>query len=170
MKRISLLLIFLLLLCGCSARHTLGLEPPLVALIAPDTATADVPDPSQLFNALGAQALAVQHFTTVTGDSSADMIPTALAEGCNLFVLYAGSEPAADQALAVLRPLNLPVIFYGVAPRELADYDKAWYVGEGAAKQGELLGEALVSAYKNGQITDKNGDHLLQYISLSTQP
>ncbi len=45
----------------------------------------------------------------------------------------------------------------------LDGYDKAWYVGSDSALGGELLGKQLALAFRDGTISDLNGDRLLQY-------
>lgn len=167
MKRIcAFFLLCLLLLSGCSRPAALAyLDAPLAGIIEP----ACLPDVYPLLSAdMLAAAIAEKELDSLryTAETSvADAVTHALNDGCNLLIVGLASSADAQQVLAIAKPKGAPVIFYGAAPASalLQGYDKAWYVGANPAKQGEVLGEALVADAKNGLISDKNQDHLVQY-------
>lgn len=164
-RLIALLALLCFALAGCSG----SLNKPQAAVFAcsGEPGCALAPSADTLLLALEEKGLAASLYAV--GDEPVAAFYQAVKDGCNVFVAALSNADCAQALCGAAKKADLPIVFCGADPGRsvLQAYDKAWYVGGNLKKQGEVLGEALTEYRRQGTISDKNADHLLQYTILS---
>lgn len=102
------------------------------------------------------------------GDPSADYATAAqdlIRQGARVLVVSQDEDILDQDLLRVAKRHGVPLVLVGRSPlvQEMEDYDKLWYVGSNPALGGELVGEQMAMAFRDGTIADANGDLLLEY-------
>lgn len=102
------------------------------------------------------------------GDPSADYATAAqdlIRQGARVLVVSQDEDILDQDLLRVAKRHGIPLVLVGRSPlvQEMEDYDKLWYVGSNPALGGELVGEQMAMAFRDGTISDANGDLLLEY-------
>ncbi|MDU2682658.1 MAG: galactose ABC transporter substrate-binding protein, partial [Clostridium sp.] len=75
----------------------------------------------------------------------------------------------ADSIINKIKAHNIPVIFFNREPSSLKgvkSYGKSLYIGTEACESGEIQGEMIINEMKSGNIKDRNGNGILDYVLL----
>lgn len=99
---------------------------------------------------------------------AADRVADMIEKGANSIILNLSDAPS-DELIALAAEADVTLFFIGALPTDaqIASYDKIWCFTESTAYAGELLGEQVALGFRDGTITDKNSDILLDYIFLT---
>lgn len=102
------------------------------------------------------------------GDPSAEYATAAqdlIQQGARVLIVSQDEDILDQDLLRVAKRHGVPLVLVGRSPlvQEMEDYDKLWYVGSNPALGGELVGEQMAMAFRDGTIADANGDLLLEY-------
>ncbi len=169
--RFALHLIILILCVGGSAALFLQWigyfeNDTFVAYLYEDTTFSliEVTHMTELFDANDAELKISPIYNDVT-DHASKMIE----KGANTIILNLADTPS-DALIALAAENDVTLFFVGALPtsEQLASYDKLWCFTPSPAYAGELLGEQVAYAFRDGTITDKNDDLLLDYIFINT--
>ena len=97
-----------------------------------------------------------------------DQVKSLIERGCSVICvnLVDRTEPTTITDLAEKN--DIPVIFFNreLVEEDLERWDKLYYVGADAFQSGILQGEIAAEIFKNEPSADRNGDGILQYVSL----
>ncbi len=98
-----------------------------------------------------------------------DRAARMIEKGANTIILNLAESPA-DELIELAIEYDITLFFVGALPTEtqLASHDKLWCFTESTAYAGELLGEQVAAGYRDGTITDKNEDLLLDFVFVNT--
>ncbi|MFI3169100.1 MAG: hypothetical protein R3Y06_04045 [Faecalibacterium sp.] len=100
------------------------------------------------------------------GDTT-ERVAEMIENGANSIILNLKDTPT-DALIALAAEQDVTLFFVGALPSEtqIASYDKLWCFTQSTAYAGELLGEEVALAFREGEIIDQNDDLLLDYIFL----
>lgn len=99
-----------------------------------------------------------------------DAVDNLLSQGVDVLAINL-VDPSAGQAI-VDKAGDVPVVFFNKEPnaKVLTDNKNVYYVGTTSAESGILQGELIADQYKDGVITDINGDGNIGFIMLKGEP
>ncbi len=88
--------------------------------------------------------------------------------GCDILCVNLVDRTSPSTIIKMAKDENIPVIFFNREPvkEDLLQWEKLYYVGNGAEQSGRLQGEAAASYIKEHPEVDKNGDGVIQYVVL----
>lgn len=170
MKRLGGLILAVLCAAACAYGYRVWLAAaeaaPLAAFIALDGAS--LPDELETvrlqLEADGYQTQILTNaddFLRITGASDGPRADVAVWKP-------AGTAP--DRTLVQsLQQADIPLVLAGDVPDWLlsSGYDKLWCISSAEADAGELLGQQVAQAFREGLVFDKDEDHLLDRLTLS---
>lgn len=115
-----------------------------------------------------------RRFDMIRMDSRADQenqyrnVDELIQKGVGLLVVNLVVPEGGSRVIAKAKAARIPVIFFNVMPEseDLAAYDKAYYVGAIAEVAGGMQGEIAADYWRNHPSMDKNGDGLLEIVTL----
>ncbi len=97
-----------------------------------------------------------------------DQVKMMIERGCDVICvnLVDRTEPTTITDMAEKN--GVPIIFFNreLVPEDLERWDKLYYVGADAYQSGVLEGEIAAEAFLASKEMDRNGDGVLQYVSL----
>lgn len=124
-----------------------------------DFALIEINQMTELFseNEVSFQSAALYGETT-------DRMLAMIEKGANTIILNLDHSPT-DEIIALATEYDVTLFFVGALPSDtqIESYDKLWCFTESSAYAGELLGEQVALGFRDGTITDKNEDLLLDY-------
>lgn len=100
----------------------------------------------------------------------ADAEELTAAAGQAGVILWEPAASAVDRTLLdALQRAGAPVLLTGSVPGWVlrSGYDKLWCISASEADAGELLGQRVAQAFRDGLVFDRDGDHLLDRAALS---
>lgn len=137
-----------------------------VAYLYEDTTFSliEVTHMTELFDANDAELKISPIYNDVTEHAS-----KMIEKGANTIVLNLADTPS-DALIALAAENDVTLFFVGALPtaEQLSSYEKLWCFTPSPAYAGELLGEQVAYTFRDGTITDKNDDLLLDYIFINT--
>ena len=101
-----------------------------------------------------------------------DQIDVLLAKGVDALAINLVDPAAAPVVIAKAKEDDIPVVFYNKEPsaKDLASYDKAYFVGTVSKESGIIQGELIAKQWKANPEWDLNGDGKIQYVLLKGEP
>lgn len=121
-----------------------------------------------------AQELAAQGMQTsvnVADDWQQEGI-RAIQNGASIVILGTDTAPENNDLITYAKRHKASLFFVGNYPGDeyLASYDKAYFVGSRMEYASELAGQEIAHAFSNQEITDVNGNLLLDYLIAFDKP
>ncbi len=170
MKRAALLFLLLcaaLLCIGCAPLQQ-ALEQQLntantvvIAAVQPQTEFSGL-DTAALEKAAENSTYTYQLLSAESESQQYEALCAAAAEPSTaVLVADLSSRAYAPLIVRLAQKYGLPLILCGVQPsaQTLAEYDNCWYVGFDPALAAEQQAGLLIQAFRNGLVTDQNGDY-----------
>ena len=101
-----------------------------------------------------------------------DQIDVMLAKGVKGLAINLVDPAAASVVIEKVRGDNIPVVFYNKEPsaKDLASYDKAYYVGTDSKESGIIQGKLIAKHWKAHPEWDLNKDGTIQFVLLKGEP
>jgi len=101
-----------------------------------------------------------------------DQIDVLLARGVKALAINLVDPAAAPTVIKKAKEDNIPVVFYNKEPSEkdLASYDKAYFVGTVSKDAGIIQGELIAKQWVANPQWDLNGDGVIQFVLLKGEP
>lgn len=101
-----------------------------------------------------------------------DQIDVLLAKGVDALAINLVDPAAASVVIQKAKEDDVPVVFYNKEPsaKDMASYDKAYYVGTDSKESGIIQGELIAKQWKAHPKWDRNGDGKIQYVLLKGEP
>jgi methyl-galactoside transport system substrate-binding protein len=101
-----------------------------------------------------------------------DQVDQFLTQGVTSLAINLVDPSAVAVVIAKVKAKNLPIIFFNREPdaKEMAAYDKAYYVGAKAQASGTMEGEIAADYWKAHPEADLNKDGIMQYVMLIGDP
>ena len=95
-----------------------------------------------------------------------------LDSGASVLIVLQDSTSVSSALLTEAATAGATVLFVGDSPDDatLSSSANLWYLGSLASYGGELLGQVIAMDYRDGTISDANGDLLLQYYLYQSDP
>lgn len=116
------------------------------------------------------QAVTQQELLFSSIENSTDLVADAekmLAEGADILVVAQTTVSDCRALVQAAQDADATLFFLGVCPSDavLSLSDNVWYLGSTTAQGAELLGKKIAMSFREGEISDANADHILQYYS-----
>lgn len=101
-----------------------------------------------------------------------EQVDMMISKGVKALAINLVDPQAAPSIIGKAKEADLPVIFFNKEPNaeDLANYDKAWYVGTASEEAGIIQGEMIAEMWKANADWDRNGDGVMQYVLLKGEP
>ena len=101
-----------------------------------------------------------------------DQVDQFLTQGVTALAINLVDPSAVAVVIGKVKAKNLPIVFFNREPdaKEMAAYDKAYYVGAKAQASGTMEGEIVADYWKAHPEADLNKDGVLQYAMLIGDP
>lgn len=163
MKKISLLLIVILMLVGCSTQKSS--DDFTVIWRRYDDAFQSG------FKILMEEEAKKMGLNVVMQDGEDDPIKitdkmdTAISKGVAGFGLVSPDRESTVRFMEKAKENNIPTVFFNMEPTKetLESFEKSWYVGAPASDSGYMSAKIIIDYWnENREIADKNGDGILQ--------
>lgn len=97
-----------------------------------------------------------------------EQVREMIERGSHVVCVNLVDRTAPTTIIDTARKNDVPVIFFNreLVEEDLEQWDKLYYVGADADESGDMQGELALDDYKNGKITDRNGDGSIDYLVL----
>jgi len=101
-----------------------------------------------------------------------DQVDILLARGVKALAINLVDPAAAPVIIKKAKEDNIPIVFYNKEPSEkdLASYDKAYFVGTVSKDAGIIQGELIAKQWAANPNWDLNGDGQIQFVLLKGEP
>lgn len=101
-----------------------------------------------------------------------DQIDVLIAKGVKALAINLVDPAAASVVIEKARVDEIPVVFYNKEPsaKDLASYDKAFYVGTDSKESGIIQGQLIAKHWKAHPEWDLNKDGQVQFVLLKGEP
>ncbi len=101
-----------------------------------------------------------------------DQIDVMLAKGVKALAINLVDPAAASVVIEKAKYDDVPVVFYNKEPsaKDLASYDKAFYVGTESKESGIIQGQLIAKQWNANPQWDLNGDGVIQTVLLKGEP
>lgn len=101
-----------------------------------------------------------------------DQIDVLLARGVKALAINLVDPAAAPVVIKKAKEDDVPVVFYNKEPsaKDLASYDKAYFVGTVSKDAGIIQGELIAKQWAANPQWDLNGDGKIQFVLLKGEP
>jgi methyl-galactoside transport system substrate-binding protein len=101
-----------------------------------------------------------------------DQVDILLARGVKALAINLVDPAAAPVIIKKAKEDNIPIVFYNKEPSEkdLASYDKAYFVGTVSKDAGIIQGELIAKQWAANPQWDLNGDGKIQFVLLKGEP
>lgn len=101
-----------------------------------------------------------------------DQIDILLSRGVKALAVNLVDPAAAPVVIKKAKEDNIPVVFYNKEPsaKDLASYDKAYFVGTVSKDAGIIQGELIAKQWVENPKWDLNGDGVIQFVLLKGEP
>lgn len=101
-----------------------------------------------------------------------DQIDILIARGVQALAINLVDPAAAPVVIKKAKMENIPIVFYNKEPsvKDLASYDKAYFVGTVSKDAGIIQGELIAKQWANNPAWDLNGDGKIQFVLLKGEP
>ncbi len=101
-----------------------------------------------------------------------DQVDILLARGVKALAINLVDPAAAPVIIKKAKEDNIPIVFYNKEPsaKDLASYDKAYFVGTVSKDAGIIQGELIAKQWAANPAWDLNGDGKIQFVLLKGEP
>lgn len=101
-----------------------------------------------------------------------DQVDILLARGVKALAINLVDPAAAPVIIKKAKEDNIPIVFYNKEPsaKDLASYDKAYFVGTVSKDAGIIQGELIAKQWAANPKWDLNGDGKIQFVLLKGEP
>jgi len=101
-----------------------------------------------------------------------DQIDILLSRGVKALAVNLVDPAAAPVIIRKAKEDNVPIVFYNKEPsaKDLASYDKAYFVGTVSKDAGIIQGELIAKQWAENPQWDRNGDGVIQFVLLKGEP
>ena len=101
-----------------------------------------------------------------------DQIDILLSRGVKALAVNLVDPAAAPVVIKKAKEDNIPIVFYNKEPsaKDLASYDKAYFVGTVSKDAGIIQGELIAKQWAENPKWDLNGDGVIQFVLLKGEP
>tara|TARA_R110001583_G_scaffold22238_4_gene83597 strand:- start:17763 stop:18740 length:978 start_codon:yes stop_codon:yes gene_type:complete len=101
-----------------------------------------------------------------------DQVDILLARGVKALAINLVDPAAAPVIIKKAKEDNIPIVFYNKEPsaKDLASYDKAYFVGTVSKDAGIIQGELIAKHWAANPKWDLNGDGKIQFVLLKGEP
>ncbi|WP_028868803.1 galactose/glucose ABC transporter substrate-binding protein MglB [Psychromonas arctica] len=101
-----------------------------------------------------------------------DQIDILLSRGVKALAVNLVDPAAAPVIIKKAKEDNIPIVFYNKEPsaKDLASYDKAYFVGTVSKDAGIIQGELIAKQWAENPKWDRNGDGVIQFVLLKGEP
>lgn len=101
-----------------------------------------------------------------------DQIDILLSRGVKALAVNLVDPAAAPVVIKKAKMDDIPIVFYNKepSPKDLASYDKAYFVGTVSKDAGIIQGELIAKQWAENPQWDLNGDGVIQFVLLKGEP